>query len=452
MTKDGIEKESGNRYPDPEGEGGKGGEVPLDGPIGVALDVGTTTIAGAAVDIPSGKVLGTASAPNPQGKWGKDLLARVRAARDPAEFAGMSRAVVEACSLIIEETTGGRPVYAITAAGNTVMEHILLMISPEPLSKVPYKPAFREAKSMKAREAGFSTHPRAALYTFPIIGGFVGGDAVAVALALGLHETDKTVLAVDIGTNSEIILSVKGEIYATSAAAGPAFEAGEIEFGMTAEAGAIQAVEVHNDRIRLDVINDVAPRGICGSGLVDAVRAFLKAGLITPDGRIKDASEVETNLSARIKTSEDGGGGGGGGGGNMLVLHKGAGGEVTLSQADIRALQVAKSAIRAGITILLKKAGLTEGDVEEVYIAGAFGSKLNSDGLVAIGLLDEQWTERLEFVGDAALKGAMLALSNDQKSAAEEIAREAKYVSLSGSRHFQGEFIKNMDFRFYSDV
>jgi uncharacterized 2Fe-2S/4Fe-4S cluster protein (DUF4445 family) len=443
MTKDGIEKESGDRYPDPGGQGEQGGT------IGVALDVGTTTIAGAAVEIPSATVLGTASAPNPQSKWGKDLLARVRAARDPEEFAGMSRAVIEACSLIIEETAGGRPVNEITAAGNTVMEHILLKISPEPLSKVPYKPAFKKARSMKAAEAGFSSHPRAAFYTFPIIGGFVGGDAVAVALALGLHETDRTVLAVDIGTNSEIILSVKGEIYATSAAAGPAFEAGEIEFGMTGQNGAIQAVEIDDDRIRLDVIGGVTPKGICGSGLVDAVRAFLKAGLVTPEGRIKDAAEVETNLSARIKTCV---GGGGGGGGNMIVLHKGAGGEVTLSQADIRALQVAKSAIRAGITILLKKAGLTEGDVEEVYIAGAFGSKLASDGLVAIGLIDEQWTERLEFVGDAALKGAVLALSDDRKKAAEEIARGARYVSLSGSRHFQGEFIKNMDFRFYSDV
>lgn len=413
------------------------------GALAVALDVGTTTIAGVSIEPDTGTFVMSAAAPNPQSRWGKDLLSRVKAARDQSTLDDMQRVVVDACARIIGELTGSRGVLEITAAGNTVMEHILLGVSPDPLSKVPYRPVFKEARRVQAADAGLPSLRGATLYTFPIIGGFVGGDAVAVALFLGLYKTKNVVLAVDIGTNSEILLSVKGRIYATSAAAGPAFEAGEIENGMTAEAGAIQGLEVEEDRLRLDVVGGVAPRGICGSGLVDAVRAFLASGLLTPSGRLIDASEVETNLSDRISSGENG---------NRVTLYRGAKGEISLSQADIRALQVAKSAIRAGITILLKKAGLNEADVDKVYIAGAFGSKLSPRGLAAIGLIDEQWMKNLEFVGDAALKGAALALDDEGKAFAEEIARKAKYVSLSGSVHFQGEFLKNMDFSLSSDV
>lgn len=410
--------------------------------VGIAFDIGTTTIAGCSVDL-SGSLpappLEFASISNPQARWGADVITRINAVTsDPGALTPMSVSVVDACNSIIKGLSRGADIKEITAAGNTAMEHILLNVSPAPLSKPPYKPAFKAARRLPARDIGFNAGPDTLLYTFPIIGGFVGGDAVAVALHLGLHKSRKNVLAIDIGTNSEILLCAKGAIYATSAAAGPAFEGGGIEKGMTAGKGAIQSVKVVEDEIKLGVIGGVTPRGICGSGLVDAARTLLNAGIIEPSGRIKGRDEVLTNLSNRIKEGPEG---------NSFVLHKGALGEICLSQKDVRALQVAKSAIRAGISVLLKKAGIKDADIEGICVAGAFGSNLNEEGLKTIGLIDSKWTRNLTFAGDAALFGAALAVgSQEAKEEAERISEQARYVPLSGSCHFEREFIKNMDF------
>ncbi|MEE9615027.1 MAG: ASKHA domain-containing protein [Thermodesulfobacteriota bacterium] len=409
--------------------------------VGVAFDIGTTTIVGSARESAGSKPLGVRSLPNPQAEWGGDVLSRVRAVTDdPALLEKLRDAVVGACDGIVKELAGTEEVEEITAAGNTVMEHLLLGVSPAPLSKVPYRPVFKEARRMKAREAGFSSGPETTLYTFPMIGGFIGGDAVAVALALGLKGggTAGTVLAIDIGTNSELLLSTPDGLFAASAAAGPAFEGGELKHGMTAQSGAIEGVRVEEDRVTLDVIGQVAPRGICGSGLVDAAAALLLAGVIDHSGRIKDSEEVQTNLSTGIRKDKEG---------NAFVLFRGGAGEVTLSQPDVRALQVAKAAIRAGMTILLGKAGVAPEAIEKVYIAGAFGSNLKEDSLAAIGLIDGAWLGKIEFVGDAALKGAeAVLLSDERKAEAEDIARTAKYVPLSGNPRFEGEFISNMNF------
>ncbi|MBI1910704.1 MAG: DUF4445 domain-containing protein [Deltaproteobacteria bacterium] len=406
--------------------------------IGAAFDIGTTTIVGRSVDLATGLFLGTAVLPNPQSKWGRDVVSRINAVvENPALLADLSKSVVSACNEILERLPQDGGVSEITAAGNPVMEHILLGISPEPLSKVPYKPAFKEAKRLKATEIGLSAKD-ALLYTFPFIGGFVGGDAVAVALSLGLKEETEPTLAIDIGTNSEIILSANGSMYATSAAAGPAFEGGELKYGMTARDGAIQGVNIEGDRLILDVIGNAAPKGICGSGLIEAVSGLLKAEIIERTGRIKDKGEIENNLANKIKEED---------GGNSFVLYRGAKGEVALNQADIRALQVAKSATRAGISMLLKKAQISPGQIKKVYIAGAFGSHLKKEGLKEIGLLDSEWLDNIYSVGDAALDGATLALLTDEaKAEAEDIAAKVKYVSLSGSAHFEQEFIRNMNF------
>ncbi len=404
--------------------------------LGAAFDVGTTTVAGALVDLSDGRVLNSGSLPNPQARWGSDVLSRIQAVTEnPGLLQELSRSVVETLNDLIKNLSGKEPA-EITAAGNPVMEHILLGISPEPLSRPPYRPAFKPGKKLKAKDLGICAGEGALLYAFPLIGGFVGGDAAAVALSLGLHKEDKVVLAIDIGTNSEILLSVKGALYAASAAAGPAFEGGEIKCGLSAQKGAIQGVKVDSDTITLDIIGSIQPKGICGSGLIEAVSGLLKAGVIDPSGRIKDKIEIPTNLSNRIKEEKEG---------NSFVLYRGVSGEVSLTQADIRALQVAKSAIKSGITLLFKKAKIDREEVEKVYIAGAFGSSLKKEGLEVIGLLDPLWD--MESVGDAALDGAVLALvTDDKKNEVEELARAVKYVSLSGSALFQDEFLKNMNF------
>ncbi|MBI5344690.1 MAG: DUF4445 domain-containing protein [Deltaproteobacteria bacterium] len=350
----------------------------------------------------------------------------------------MSSSVIEACNSLMEKVSDKRTVASITAAGNTVMEHILLGVSPAPLGRIPYKPAFKEGRHMMAADLGFHAGPDAPLYTFPIIGGFVGGDAVSVVLALSMHKKKNTSLAIDIGTNSEILLSSKGVIYATSAAAGPAFEGGGIESGMTAGHGAIRSVRIEADVVRLGVIGGVTPKGICGSGLVDAAASLIKAGVIEKSGRIKGGEEVSSNLSDRIKE---------GPGGNGFLLFKGASTGITLSQTGIRALQTAKAAIKAGIETLIRRAGITPEDIEEVYVAGAFGISLDKESLATIGLLEKGWMDKVTFTGDAALDGAILAArSGEKRKEAGEIAESARYIPLSGSPDFERAFIKNMDF------
>lgn len=405
------------------------------GRVGAAFDMGTTTIAAASVEMASGRVLAERSFPNPQAAWGRDVVSRINAAADTSVLAAMSKSVIDACGAAIMEFTGGKDPEFITIAGNPVMEHLFLGLSTAAFSRPPYRPEFKAAKTISAKEAGLAFD--APLYVFPLIGGFVGGDAVAVVLSLGLHKSPAPALALDIGTNSEIMLSYSGAVYATSAAAGPAFEGGEIEYGMAADRGAIRGVRVEGDRISLDIIGKVAPKGICGSGLIEAASELIKAGVVERTGRIKDRDEVEDNLSGRIREGKDG---------NSFVLYKGPDREITITQSDIRALQTAKSAIRAGVSILLKKAGLKPSDIEKVYVAGAFGSNLREEGLAAIGVLERCWLNRVEFAGDAALSGAILALQDDRRAEAEEIATKARYVPLSGSAHFEKEFLRNMDF------
>ena len=411
---------------------------------GVAFDVGTTTIVGALVNLSSGERVRTLSLPNPQIRFGRDLIARVRATVvDPGALTAEREAVSGAMDDIVRGLAPEGEVMEITAAGNPVMEHILLGVSVENFSKVPYKPVFKEARCLRAGDIGINSAPSAELYTFPLIGGFIGGDTVAVMLSLGLGESSErteTVLAIDIGTNSEIILKSGEKLFAASAAAGPAFEGGEIASGMTAAKGAISGVTIMDDTVRLEVIEGGTASGICGSGLISAVSAFLKAGVIDVTGRIKDPGEIPDNLSTKVRVGEDG---------NSITLYRGAGATIELAQADIRSLQTAKSAIRAGINILMERASIRPDDIDAVYVAGAFGSNIPAEGLRAIGILDDILHGKTrEPLGDAALDGAVLALLSDEaKEAASSLAASAKYVSLSGTPGFQDEFIKNMDFR-----
>lgn len=409
--------------------------------VAVAIDIGTTTIAAAAVDR-QGRVVAEASAPNPQSKWGLDVLTRLNAiAVDPPLLDDMRRSALSACNSIIKTISGGSLVSEVSAAGNSVMEHLLLGVSPLTMLHPPYKPAFKDASRMNAKQAGFDASDDAVLFVFPLIGGFVGGDAVAAALALGLSSKRGAALAIDIGTNSEILVQAGGTIYAASAAAGPAFEAANISCGMTAQDGAIEEAGFSNDGLSLGVIGKGRPKGICGSGLVDAVSMLLSTGVVDPSGRIKGRAEVATNISNRIIESPSG---------NSFVLYRSASSAITLTQQDIRSLQNAKAAIRAGIEVLLKKAGVARSEaegIEKVYVAGAFGARLKPKGLAGIGLLDGQWAEIAESAGDAALDGARLVLgSEERKIEAQDIARNAKYVSLSGSAHFEREFIRRLSF------
>lgn len=421
---------------------------------GIAFDIGTTTIVGALVDLEDCKEIETAFLPNPQMNWGRDVLSRILAAIDNQKaLKSMQQAVVNTCNEIIKNLVNPKDVQFITMAGNSTMEHLFLGISPASLSKVPYKPVFREAKKIKAAAIGIIINPEAYVYTFPLIGGFIGGDTVAGILSTETHRTRKYCLLIDIGTNNETVLASEKAIFATSTAAGPAFEGGGVKYGMMAKRGAIQGVKIENDKLILDVIGNTTPEGICGSGIIDAIAKLLSAGIIDKSGRIKNRYEVEGNIANRIKGQGTRGAKGEDKGqeeqGNEFILYKDVKKEITITQKDVREIQLAKGAIQAGIKLLLKKAHIAADEIDKVYIAGAFGSNINKESLAQIGVIEKEWLDRVIFVGDAALDGAKLALCSEEKrKEAEAIARETKHVSLSGSKHFQEEFLKGMKFPF----
>lgn len=416
---------------------------------GIAFDIGTTTIAGSLVDLTNCKVKKTALLPNPQMKWGRDVLSRITATVDNTEtLKSMQEAVVNACNEIIKNLIDPQDVKFVVATGNSVMEHLFLGIPPASLAKVPYKPAFKEAKKLRAGAIGLIVKPDTYIYAFPLIGGFIGGDTVAGILSTEIHKRKGYSLLIDIGTNNETALGSEKAVFATSTAAGPAFEGGNVKYGLIAKRGAIQGIEIRSDKAVLDVIGDVTPKGICGSGIIDSIAKLLNAGIIDRTGRIKNRDEVEGNIANRIIEGEAGARNHGTG--NAFLLYKDANREITITQNDVREIQLAKGAIQAGIKLLLKKAQVTPFDIDRIFIAGAFGNNIKKESLARIGVLEKEWLDKVTFVGDAALDGARLALCSEEKrSEAEDIAKKTKHVSLSGSKHFQKEFLEGMEFPKY---
>ena len=418
---------------------------------GAAFDIGTTTLVGCLLDLTKGEELAVASTINPQVRMGDDVLSRIRHASDsPAALAQLRDAVVGAVAAMLAQMCGeagvdGRWVYEVALAGNTTMQHLLCGIDPSPLGQVPFAPAHARGLIVPAGELGLAIHPAGAAYVFPVIGGFVGGDSVAGMLATRLADQDGPVLLVDIGTNGEILLASGGQLWAASTAAGPAFEGARISCGMRATTGAIEKVVMDGD-LRLGVIGDVPPVGICGSGLIDLAAELLVLGIISPEGRLLPPDEVRSSLSAtlasRLRTDEAGH--------VRFVLAEGDGTRraVAITQRDIRELQLATGAIRAGITILLKQAGLAVGDLQRVLIAGGFGSFIRRSNAQRIGLLPGELDHsRIHYVGNASLAGAKWALlSTGARRQAENLARRARHVELATDSEFQTLFVEAMIF------
>ena len=425
---------------------------------GIAFDIGTTTIVGSLVDLENCKEKKSAFLPNPQTRWGKDVLLRITAVIDkPDTLKTLQKEVVNACNNIIKTLADPEDIGIAAVAGNPAMEHLFLGISPAPLAKVPYKPAFKEAKRIKPEEIGININPKGSVYAFPLVGGFVGGDTVAGILSTGIHKSKNSCLLIDIGTNNETVIGSQKGLFAASTAAGPAFEGGTIKHGMIAKDGAIQGVDIIDDKVILYVIGNKIPEGICGSGVIDCIAKLLDAGIIDNTGRIKDRDEIEGNLANKIIEPPHpslsplgrglGRGARGKGQGNEFILYKDAKMEITITQNDVREIQLAKAAIQAGIKLILKKAGVDPDEIDKVFIAGAFGSNIKKESLARIGVIEKGWLDRFVFIGDAALEGVRMALcSNEKGKEAEEIAKNTKYVSLSGSAHFQKEFMKGMGF------
>jgi uncharacterized 2Fe-2S/4Fe-4S cluster protein (DUF4445 family) len=417
---------------------------------GAAFDIGTTTIVGSLIDLATGDELAVESEINRQVRFGDDVVSRIRhAAREPDGLAELRGAVAETVEEILDRLCARALVrrdelYEVTFAGNTTMQHLLCGIDPAPLGTVPFVPVHGRGLMLSASELGVRIHPRGTAVVFPVIGGFVGGDTVAGMLATRLPEQPQPALMIDIGTNGEIVLAHEGKLWAASTAAGPAFEGARIACGMRATRGAIEKVVFDAD-VRVSTIGGTAAVGLCGSALVDAAAELLRAGIVTSEGRMLSPEELPAAmppaLSSRVRLGANGQ--------PEFVLAGGAGGnDVALTQRDLRELQLAAGAIRAGITILLKQAHLRVEDLKLVLIAGGFGSFIRRSNAQRIGLIPPGVDHRrILYVGNTSLAGAKWALiSTNARKRAEELARLAHHVELSQDLDFQMEFVEAMIF------
>ncbi|WP_224983500.1 ASKHA domain-containing protein [Geomonas agri] len=408
--------------------------------LAAAFDLGTTTIAASLVDPATGTRLAVTGAMNPQRRWGADVLARLTAGGDPGTLRAMQAALAaemeRMTDALLEQAGASHADLAqVAIAGNPSMETIALALPVESLAHPPFRPLFSAGKAVTTLDLGWSRkHP---CYLLPLPGGFVGGDLLAFLFGMPEAPAPGT-LFLDVGTNAEIAL-FDGERYlATSAAAGPAFEGGNLKCGMAALPGAVSGVQIKGDRLLLSTITGAAPSGICGTGVLDTVAALLEAGIVETTGRLLPAAEIDSNLGNRVQEVN---------GITSFVLHRDAKSFVYLDQEDIRALQLAKGAMRGGMEILLEKANLVLDDVSRVVLTGSFGAVLSPDVLKKVGIFNEKMVRITGFIKEGALAGVeRVLLSADGREQMEALAQKVRVIPLSGTPLFEKHFLANIDF------
>ena len=418
--------------------------------FGLAFDIGTTTVVGALMNLATGEEVAVASGLNGQHIYGGDVISRMSVTmRGPEWVERLTDAVRSTVNDIIDrclEASGAarHEVYELTFVGNTVMEHLLIGTDPSRISYSPFVPTMVDPITATAAEVGLHVLPSASVWVSPNVASYVGGDIVGMMLSANLGRRRGNVLAIDVGTNGEIVLQKGQELFATAAPAGPAFEGAEISQGMRAAPGAIERVRITDDSIEVDSIENAEPTGICGSGLVDAVAELLRTGLVTASGRLlwpEEAAQAAPALAGRIIPDQTGG---------AIVLHGSVDdpdSAIKLHAQDIRQLQLAKGSIRCGVNVLMRHAGLTAEDLDEVLLAGAFGSYIDPAGAIAIGLVPPVGAESIRAVGNAAGHGArMCLLSLTARVRAMDLPAHVSYVELSAVPDFQDEFAFAMGF------
>ena len=421
--------------------------------LGLAVDVGTTTIAAYLVDLTTGAVLATESAMNPQVAWGDDVITRMQHAKQtPGGAKELQEAVISEINLLARKATervgaSTADIFDVVMVGNTAMHHLFMGIDPAPLLAAPFAPAVQKPLDVKASAIGLGFHPGCRLHVLPVEAGFVGADNVAVLIAERPYDQDEILLLIDIGTNGELVLGNRHRLLSTSCATGPALEGAHLEFGMRAAPGAIERVRIDPQtlEVKFKVIglegwnsdyegSEIGARGICGSGIIEAVSEMLQAGVIRADGGFS------TNLNHPRIVLENGRP-------HKFVIawakETALGRDITVSIKDIRAVQLAKGALRAGAEILLRTLGVPKPD--RVILAGAFGSYIDVEHALAIGMFPDCPLDRVTSVGNAAGDGARFALLNrERRREAEWVARQVEYVELATRKDFMTEFVKAM--------
>ena len=417
--------------------------------FGLAIDVGTTTVVTTLIELTSGEQLASVSSLNPQAVFGGDLMSRIAFAQfNPVNLRKLHTRIVGLLNQHVAEvcrTSGVLPkwIYKAVVVGNTCMHHLLLGIDPSHVGLAPYAPVMRHAAVLPARDVPLKIAPEGRVCLLPLVAGFVGADAVAVALATRLGETPALRVAVDIGTNGEVLLGSRERLLACSAPAGPALEGAQIRHGMRGAQGAIDRVSIDHD-VHVHTIGDAPALGICGSGLIDLLAGLLDAGVVDWTGLIGVEARESLPPALRdrvVMRGEER---------VFIVLRSGeagARGEIALTQDDVRQVQLAKGAIASGITMLLHVASVPLERVEELMLAGGFGNYLSIPSAIRIGLIPALPPPRVRYVGNAASLGAQLCLlSEAERAHAETIAARTEHVSLAAHPDFEQIFVDAMNF------
>ena len=400
--------------------------IPSDGRIfAVAFDIGTTSLVCYLLNLDTGEQVDVCSSINPQAQFGADVISRMEYARDNG-VEPLQNAIVGAMNRLISDITGVNnisrdEVFLAAAVGNTCMYHLFLGILPTAMMAVPYSPVTGESLVMPAGGPGLEINPRGRVLLLPNIAGFVGADTVGVLLSTDLPSSDEMTLAIDIGTNGELVLGNKHKMLACSTAAGPAFEGAKITCGMRGAEGAIDHAHIENGSISYTVIGGGRPIGICGSGLIDIIACLIELGIVSKRGQI--ATPERTYVLASAEDSGDGK-------------------PVYITQQDIREVQLAKGALSAGINMLASTLGITTADIKRVLIAGAFGNYMDAHSACVIGLMPKELESRVIPVGNAAGEGAKLAALNyDLFLESSAIAKNTEFLELASDPGFQRSFM-----------
>jgi uncharacterized 2Fe-2S/4Fe-4S cluster protein (DUF4445 family) len=419
--------------------------------FGLAIDIGTTSVVTTLMELESGEQMAAVSSLNPQAVFGGDLMSRIAFAQfDPGNLRKLQTRIIGLLNQHIEQITResgvlAKWIYKVVIVGNTCMHHLLLGIDPSHVGLAPYAPVMRHPLTLPARDLFLKLPPETVVCLLPIVAGFVGADAVAAALATRIDESPTLRIVIDIGTNGEVVLGSREHLWACSAPAGPALEGAQIRHGMRAAIGAIDRVWVEDGDLRLHAIGDGAAQGICGSGLADAVAALLDLGVVDWTGLIDvDARDhLPAPIRSRVEMRGEE---------RVVVLarvgEQGAERELTITQDDIRQVQLCKGAIASGVAMLQHVAGVPIERVDELMLAGGFGNYLSVRSALRIGLIPPGLPEdRIRYVGNAAALGAQLALvSEAERARAAAIARRIEHVSLAAHADFETIFVECMNF------
>lgn len=400
----------------------KGG---LPSPVfGLAIDLGTTTLVVEVINLESGEIMARETDFNHQIKFGADVLSRIAyASSGKKNLKELQKTIINDLNQIIKRLAAKLKIKSedfleAVVAGNTTMNHLLLGLPVDLLGRAPFISLFSFLQPIKAEDINLKINPGARIFLAPNIRSFIGGDISAGLLAARIFETEGPLAFIDLGTNGEIVVKKDNRLVATSTAAGPAFEGGNISCGLPAVAGAISRAKLINGQMRIETINNLPPRGICGSGLIDLLAGFIHQGIIKPDGRIVGQKK-------------------------KILIRK----SIFLSQEDIRQAQLACAAIKTGLRLLLDFLTLKPQDLKALYLAGAFGQELSVENSLSLGILPSIETKKVIFLGNSSLAGArLLLLNNKSRQLLFSLIKKIDYISLAGKQNFQRYFLQALKF------